>query len=170
MKIIPSLSLSLVLQASSLSSAFHLPIPTKVAVARDKHRVTPAILGTVAASLLPHPKLANAIGVGSRVPLSAAPGATNIAAAKAVSQTAVLMAWSLFLVVALEWNGFEYFRHLACRIRNFGKQEEMIDVGLAKPSDWKSYTQQLLMRRKSTGAGARIGNLFRRYGRSKGMS
>jgi hypothetical protein len=70
-------------------------------------------------------------------------------------------------VVTLEWNGFEYFRHLACRIRNFGKEEEMMDVGLAKPSDWKSYTQQLLMRRKNTGVEARIGKFFRRYKRSK---
>jgi hypothetical protein len=174
MKLISSLSLTFVLQANSLSSAFHVPTPTKVAVARDKsqikHRVAPAILGTVAASLLAHPKLVNAIGVGSRVPLTAAAGVSNVAAVKAVSQTVVLLAWSLFLVVTLEWNGFEYFRHLACRIRNFGKEEEMMDVGLAKPSDWKSYTQQLLMRRKNTGVGARIGKFFRRYKRSKGKS
>ncbi|KAL7505924.1 hypothetical protein ACHAXN_004027 [Cyclotella atomus] len=167
MKLISSLSLTFVLQANSLSSAFHVPTPTKVAVARDKsqikHRVAPAILGTVAASLLAHPKLVNAIGVGSRVPLTAAAGVSNVAAVKAVSQTVVLLAWSLFLVVTLEWNGFEYFRHLACRIRNFGKEEEMMDVGLAKPSDWKSYTQQLLMRRKNTGVGARIGKFFRLY-------
>ena len=73
-------------------------------------------------------------------------------------------------MATLEWEGFDYFRHLACRIRNLGKEEEEIaDVGLATESDWNSYSQQLQMSKKKTGIGARIGNLFRHFSRSKGL-
>lgn len=133
------------------------------------NRVGPAIFGTIAASLLPHPKLARAIGVGSRVPIPTSPVSDLATVNKRVGQTAFLFVWTLFIVAALEWEGFDYFKHLVCRIKNMGKEEEIVDVGLPKESDWTSYSQQLQMSKKKYGIGARIATFLRRFSRSKGM-
>jgi hypothetical protein len=167
-------------QANFQCSAFRIfsapkdvsTIPSQVkSKSRSNTRISPIVIGTLAASLLPHPKLANAIGVGSRVPLPVTPGGLELATInKRVAQTAVLFSWTLLIVVALEWNRFEYFRHLACGIRNLGKEDdEMVDVGLARESDWSTYSHLLdpLQKKKQIGFRARIMNLFRHLNRHK---
>jgi hypothetical protein len=177
MKLSTSLSLALLSQAIFQCSAFQVPstpikaVTTLQSPSRSDGKLAkraPAILVTLAASLLPHPKLANAIGIGSRVPLPTTPGGVELN--KRIGQTTILFVWTLFIVTALEWNGFEYFRHLACRIRSLGKDEEVMDVGLAKESDWDTYSHLLdPLKEKKVGIGARVGNWFRRLSRSPGM-
>ena len=172
MKLVTSLLLTLVLQASSLCSGFEIP-SNKLATSPSNnqkkcHHIGRAIAGTLAGSLLPHPKLAHAIGVGSRVPMPASPIGDLATVNKRVGQTAFLFVWTLFIVAAIEWEGFDYFKHLWCRMKNLGKEEEIADVGLAKESDWSSYSQKLQMSKKKYRIGARIRNLLRRFSHSKG--
>eukprot|EP00804_Cyclotella_cryptica_P012900 CCRYP_002264-RA/>CCRYP_002264-RA protein AED:0.21 eAED:0.21 QI:459/-1/1/1/-1/1/1/144/191 len=183
MKLGASLSLALLLQAAKLASAFRAPCAKNVIrtiqtndedVSKSRNALarhaSTAIVGGLAASLFPHPKMAHAIGFRSRVPLPTAPGGvdpTNIN--RHVSQTAVLVVWALFMMAALEWNGFGYFRHLSCRIRNLGREEDDLDVGLAKESDWDSYSHLLdpFQNKKKMSFGTRVKNWFRRSNRSK---
>ena len=180
MKFIASLFVALVFQASQVKiqcSAYRiLSAPKYVSTIRSQeksqNRISP-LVGTFAASMLPRPKLANAIGGGSRVPLPTTLGGLELATIiMRVARTAILFSWTLLIVVAFEWRGFEYFRHLACKIRDLGKEdEEMVDVGLAKEIDWSAYSHLIypLQKKKQVRFGARIGNLFRRLNYSKGV-
>lgn len=128
------------------------------------------ILSGLAASLLHRPQMANAISFRSRVPLPTTPGGVHLTTIKRqVSQPALLFVWALFFLAAVEWNGFGYFRHLACRIRNLGKEQDDLDVGLAKESDWDSYSHLLdpLQKRNKISVGSRVKNWVRRFNRSK---
>lgn len=188
MKLGASLTLALFIQAAKSTSAFQVPsakhiistIQTNdnypssdVLKSRNKlaRRVSTTIVGSFAASLLPHPKMAHAIGFRSSVPLPATPGGVDLNTInRRVSQTAFLVVWTIFIVAALEWNGFEYFRHLACRIRNLGKMEDELDVGLAKETDWDTYSHLLdpLQKKNKISFAARVKNWFRPSNRSKG--
>jgi hypothetical protein len=109
-------------------------------------------------------KVAHAM-LESRVPVpTSSRGVELLTPNKRLSKAAILFTCALYIVVALEWNGFEFFRHLACKIRNLTKEEEMNDVGLAKECDWNTYTNLLdpLQKKKKAGIRARIANLFRR--------
>jgi hypothetical protein len=188
MKLGASLTLALLMQAAKLTCAFHVPsaknisrtiqtndktLRSNVSKSRNKlaRRVSTTVAGGFAASLLPHPKMAHAIGFRSRIPLLTTPGGVDLVAInRRISQTAFLVVWTLFIVAALEWNGFEYFRHLACRIRNLGKDEDELDVGLPKETDWDTYSHLLdpLQKKHKISFAARIRNWFRPSNRSKG--
>ena len=180
MKVSQSLFLFLLLQVGSFCSAFQVPTLAGTVTPRKKpeytlisKRVARATLGSLALSFFPHPKLANAIGIGSRLPLPTTPGGVELTTAtKQIGQTAILFIWTLFIMTALEWNGFEYFRHLISKIRNLGKEEEIADAGLAKESDWNSYSRLINLvqqQKKRVLNGARIRSLFRRLNNSEGM-
>ena len=121
--------------------------------------------------LLHRPKVAHAT-LESRVPVPASPGGVELLSSnKRLRQIAILFTCALHLVIALEWNGFEYFRRLACKIRDLANEEEMNNVGLAEEeSDWNTYTYLLdpLQKKKKIGMRARIGNLFRRMSTNRG--
>lgn len=180
MKLSLYLSLGLLQRASCLCSAFQVPSAVATTPVKNSDRLqskvsraSSAMLGIFPASLL-HPIVAHAM-LESRVPVPTSPGGvellTSLTSNKHLSRTAILLTCALYIVVAIEWNGFEYFRHLAGKIRDLTKEEEMSDVGLAKESDWNTYTHLLdpLQKKKKFGMRSRIGNLFRRMNTSKGI-